>query len=153
MNYYIKLKCFKQKSTKISNVINGIYGGVDDFGCNILHLSLGFPEDSPSLRAAIDHAAEMGVLVVASAGNGGTSSFSYPSAYESVLASSYNNLGNLYSDTNRLPEAEEYYNKALEIWKRLASENPSAYESDLADSYNIPGALYSETSALAAAVA
>jgi len=58
---------------------------VDDLGCNILNLSLGFPEDSPALREAIDHAAEMGVLLVASAGNGGTSSLSYPSAYESVL--------------------------------------------------------------------
>ncbi len=81
----VPLKCFKQKSSKISNVINGIYGGVDDFGCNILNLSLGFPENSPALREAIDHAAEMGVLVVASAGNGGSSAISYPSAYDSVL--------------------------------------------------------------------
>jgi len=81
----VPLKCFKQKNSKISNVINGIYGGVDDFGCNILNLSLGFPEDSPALREAIDHAAEMGVLVVASAGNGGSAALSYPSAYDSVV--------------------------------------------------------------------
>jgi subtilisin family serine protease len=81
----VPLKCFKQKSSKISNVISGIYGGVDDFGCNILNLSLGFPEDSPALREAIDHAAEMGVLIVASAGNGGSAALSYPSAYDSVL--------------------------------------------------------------------
>ena len=81
----VPLKCFKQKSSKISNVIKGIYGGVDDFGCDILNLSLGFPDDSPALREAIDHAAEMGVLVVASAGNGGSGILSYPSAYDSVL--------------------------------------------------------------------
>ena len=81
----VPLKCFKQKSSKISNVIKGIYGGVDDLGCNILNLSLGFPENSSALREAIDYAAEMGVLVVASAGNGGSSALSYPSAYESVL--------------------------------------------------------------------
>lgn len=81
----IPLKCFKQKNSKISNVIKGIYGGVDDLGCNILNLSLGFPEDSPALREAIDHAAEMGVLVVTSAGNGGSAALNYPAAYESVL--------------------------------------------------------------------
>ena len=81
----VPLKCFKQKSTQISNVIKGIYGGVDDLDCDILNLSLGFPEDSAALREAVDHAAEMGVLVVASAGNGGSSAVSYPSAYESVL--------------------------------------------------------------------
>ena len=81
----VPLKCFKQKNSKISNVINGIYGGVDDFGCNILNLSLGFHEDSIALREAIDHAVELGVLVVASAGNGGSAAVSYPSAYENVL--------------------------------------------------------------------
>ena len=81
----VPLKCFQQKSSRISNVINGIYGGVDDFGCNILNLSLGFPENSPALREAIDYAAEKGVLVVASAGNGGSGALSYPSAYDSVL--------------------------------------------------------------------
>ena len=81
----VPLKCFKQKSTRISNVINGIYGGVDDFGCNILNLSLGFPENSAALREAIDYAAGKGVLVVASAGNGGSGALSYPSAYDSVL--------------------------------------------------------------------
>ncbi len=81
----VPLKCFKQKSTRISNVINGIYGGVDDFGCNILNLSLGFPEDSAALREAIDYAEGKGVLVVASAGNGGSGALSYPSAYDSVL--------------------------------------------------------------------
>ena len=81
----VPLKCFKQKSSKISNIIKGIYGGVDDYGCDILNLSLGFSENSLALREAIDHAAEMGVLVVASAGNGGTAALSYPSAYDSVL--------------------------------------------------------------------
>ena len=81
----VPLKCFRQKSTKISTVVKGIYGGVDDFGCSILNLSLGFPEDSAALREAVDHASEMGVLLVASAGNGGLATVNYPSSYENVL--------------------------------------------------------------------
>ena len=91
----VPLKCFRQKSTKVSNVVKGIYGGVDDFGCDILNLSLGFSEDSLALREAIDHAAEMGVLVVASAGNGGTTTRYYPAAYDSVIG-----VGEVKSDGN-----------------------------------------------------
>lgn len=81
----VPLKCFNQKSSKLSTIVSGIYGGVDDFACDILNLSLGFYENSPALRAAVDHAAEMGVLVVASVGNGGSSALAYPAAYENAL--------------------------------------------------------------------
>ena len=51
---------------------------------------------------------------------------------------SCNNLGNLLSATNRLPEAEERYREALAIRRRLAEANPAAYEPDLAVScYNL----------------
>ncbi len=81
----VPLKCFQKKSSKVSNIVKGIYGGVNDFGCSILNLSLGFTEDSNALREAVDYAWEMGVLLVAAVGNGGTTSLHYPSAYDSVL--------------------------------------------------------------------
>ena len=81
----VPLKCFQQKSSKTSSVVRGIYGGVNDFGCSILNLSLGFAEDSQALREAVDYALEMGVLLVASVGNGGVTSLYYPSAYDGVL--------------------------------------------------------------------
>ncbi len=81
----VPLKCFQQKSSKVSSVVKGIYGGVNDFGCSILNLSLGFAEDSQALREAVDYALEMGVLLVASVGNGGVTSLYYPSAYDGVL--------------------------------------------------------------------
>ncbi len=81
----VPLKCFQQKSSKTSCIVNGIYGGVNDFGCSILNLSLGFSTDSAALREAVEYAAEMGVLVVASVGNGGTAAIYYPAAYDSVL--------------------------------------------------------------------
>ena len=65
-----------------------------------------------------------------------------PKAYEEDLASSYNNLGNLYCDTQRYTDSEAMYKSALEIRKRLATDNPKAYEEDLASSYNNLGLLY-----------
>ena len=71
-----------------------------------------------------------------------------PKVYESDLARSYNNMANLYSDTQRLKESEEMHKAAIQIRERLAKENPKAYESDLARSYNNLAVLYSDTQRL-----
>ena len=65
-----------------------------------------------------------------------------PQVYETNLAKSYNNLANLYSDTQRFNEAEQMYKAVLEIRKRLAYANPQAYEPDLAACYNNLARLY-----------
>ena len=69
----------------------------------IINMSLGGSGNSPVLAAAITAANNAGSLIVASAGNGETSSPSYPAAYPEVLAvsavgpdlsiSSYTNVG------------------------------------------------------------
>ena len=66
-------------------------------------------------------------------------------AYKPDLAASYNNLANLYKNTQRFKEAEQMHTAALEIRKRLAEANPQAYEPDLATSYNNLALLYSDT--------
>ena len=67
-----------------------------------------------------------------------------PQKYEPALGDSYNNLGILYSDTQRFSDSEQMYNSALEIYKRLAATNPQTYDPDLAMSYNNLGVLYSD---------
>ena len=68
-----------------------------------------------------------------------------PETYEPDLAASYNNLANLYSDTQRFQESEAMYKLALAIRQRLAKANPLAYEPDLAQSYNNLAILYRAT--------
>ena len=68
-----------------------------------------------------------------------------PQKYEPALGDSYNNLGILYSDTQRFSDSEQMYNSALEIYKRLAATNPQTYDPDLAMSYNNLGVLYRAT--------
>ena len=48
------------------------------------------------------------------------------------------------STAERRKEAEEYYLKALGIYKRLAAAQPSVYEPDLATTYNDLGDFYDE---------
>ena len=70
---------------------------------------------------------------------------SNPQAYEPYLAMSYNNLANLYSDTQRFSESEAMYKQALAVRERLAQSNHQAYEPDLAMAYNNLAILYSYT--------
>ena len=68
-----------------------------------------------------------------------------PDTYKSHMAASYNNLANLYCDTQRFADSEQMYNSALEIYKCLAESNPHAYDPALAMSYNNLGLLYCDT--------
>lgn len=52
----------------------------------VINMSLGGPVLSPLEAAAIDYAFANGVVVVASAGNEGTSGMGYPGAYEPVIS-------------------------------------------------------------------
>ena len=49
-------------------------------------MSLGGPELDAMEKAAIDYAIEMGVIIVASAGNEGEAGMGYPGAYEPVIS-------------------------------------------------------------------
>ena len=68
-----------------------------------------------------------------------------PYAYEPDLATTQNNLGLLYSDTQCYGESEEMYLSAVEIYQRLSVVDPRVYEPDLATTQNNLGLLYSDT--------
>jgi tetratricopeptide (TPR) repeat protein len=53
-----------------------------------------------------------------------------------------NDLGNAYSDINKMPEAEKYYLQSLDIRTRLAKNNPQQFETDLATTANNLGEYY-----------
>ena len=57
-----------------------------DHGADVVNLSLAGPKGSPLLERALAYARSKGVTVVASAGNGGQSSVSFPAAYRRVIA-------------------------------------------------------------------
>jgi serine/threonine-protein kinase len=62
------------------------------------------------------------------------------------LAMGYNNLGALYRNTRRLPEAERFFQAGLDVRLELNATPPRvpAYQRDLAESYNNLGAFYLE---------
>lgn len=62
-----------------------IYAAVDEFDCDIINLSAGMKSQNEELRKAVAYAVEKDVLIIASAGNDGTSDVFYPGGYEGVL--------------------------------------------------------------------
>ena len=71
-----------------------------------------------------------------------------PSAYQSDVAMTLNNLANLHKDTGRLKEAEKEYEEALGIRRKLTEANPSAYLPDMATTLNNLAVLHSDTGRL-----
>jgi thermitase len=69
-----------------ASVANGILYAVGKPGVKVINLSMGTPVDSPTLLEAVDQATASDVLVVAAAGNNGTSQPMYPAAYDAVLS-------------------------------------------------------------------
>ena len=81
----VPLKVTDGQSVRISALCDAIYGAIDEYGCQVLNLSMGVYSDYNSLREAVDYAEAKNVVVVAAAGNGGGQSVCYPAAYESVI--------------------------------------------------------------------
>ena len=67
------------------DIMSAIDRAVED-GCHILNLSLGGGDADEATRAAVGHAAESGVLVIAAAGNDGRKAVSYPAAFPTAVA-------------------------------------------------------------------
>ena len=68
-----------------SDVAAGITWAADH-GADVINLSLGGPAPSAALQSAVNYACSKDVVVVAAAGNAGTSAPSYPAAYPCVTA-------------------------------------------------------------------
>ena len=66
-----------------------ILDAVDVYECDIINVSMGFAADVESVRLAIEHAQEEGVVIVAAAGNDYAENSEveyYPAAYATVIA-------------------------------------------------------------------
>ena len=68
-----------------ATVASGIYYAVDH-NAQIITMSLGVDGASTALRNAVDYASRQGCVMVAAAGNSGSSFVSYPAAYPQVIA-------------------------------------------------------------------
>ena len=87
----VPIKCYATDETDFAAQAAGIYAAVDEYHCDILNISAGDPEIVPEVEAAIRHALDEGVIVVAAAGNSGDTQLLYPASYDGVI--SVSNVG------------------------------------------------------------
>lgn len=86
-----------------STMIKGIEYAVSN-GANVINMSIGGRTVSTALKLAVDNAISSGVTVVAAAGNEGSTSLSYPAAFENVIgvgAVDFYNNKTSYSNTGQ----------------------------------------------------
>jgi thermitase len=78
------VKVLDANAGSISSVSSGITWAADH-GAKVITMSLGFTASSSTLQSAVTYAHNKGVVILAAAGNYGTSSPVYPAAYPEVL--------------------------------------------------------------------
>lgn len=83
-----------------SAIVQGISFAVTN-GADIINLSLGSADPSPTIQTAVNSAASSGVIIVGATGNSSSSSIFYPARYDNVIAvgaTRYDNQRALYSN-------------------------------------------------------
>ena len=80
------IKSYASSETDFAAQAAGIYAAVDEYHCDILNISAGDPESVPEVQAAIQHALDEGVIVIAAAGNSGDNQLLYPASYDGVIS-------------------------------------------------------------------
>ncbi|MBR2732221.1 MAG: S8 family serine peptidase [Clostridia bacterium] len=82
----VPIKSYASAETDFAAQAAGIYAAVDQYHCDILNISAGDPEIVPEVQAAIQHALDAGVIVIAAAGNSGNEELVYPASYDGVIS-------------------------------------------------------------------
>lgn len=81
----VPLKVTDGKTVKLSTLCEAIYGAVDEYGCQVLNLSLGVRNDHKALQEAVAYAETKGVVVISAVGNNGSRTLYYPAGYDTVI--------------------------------------------------------------------
>lgn len=101
----IPIRCFTATQGHIggyaSNLISGVNYAVQN-GADIINMSWGLREESIALRNALTTAANSGCILIAAAGNDGTTAIQYPAVYDNVISvGSVDRLGKLSDFSQR----------------------------------------------------
>ena len=116
----------KAKGVTPETLAKAIRDAVDEFGADIINVSLGIKKDTEELRDAVAYAEEKGVLVVSAVGNDGVDGDPYyPAAYDSVLGVGSHDKNDEVSDFTQQNGTADLLAPGEDIW--LASRNGKTY--------------------------
>ncbi|HOZ37448.1 MAG TPA: S8 family serine peptidase [Anaerolineaceae bacterium] len=105
--YIVKFFADDGNATYASNLVDAL-NRCQAAGANVVSMSLGGSKSSRTEKAAFANAYAAGVLSIAAAGNSGTSAYSYPASYDSVMSVAAIDSGKVVADFSQ-------YNSQVEI--------------------------------------
>ncbi|MEI7941644.1 MAG: S8 family serine peptidase, partial [Candidatus Riflemargulisbacteria bacterium] len=82
----IPIKAFDSRGCSSQFIIAKAIGYAVERGADVINCSFGYPNQTETLRLAIQYALDNGVIVVAAAGNNGQEIVMYPAGYPGVMA-------------------------------------------------------------------
>ena len=89
----VPLKAFDGKSGTYETLAEALRDAVDVYHCDVVNLSLGSIENNPVMEAAVQHAIDSGVILIAAVGNrmsskpsNGNDPYYYPASQEGVIS-------------------------------------------------------------------
>lgn len=91
---FVPLKCFNDKTTNLSYILDALVDAVDVYDCDVINMSIGIAEEKITengneilnlFREKIDYAASKGAILVAAAGNDKDATINYPAAFDNVI--------------------------------------------------------------------
>jgi thermitase len=110
-----------------SATAKGIIWAVDN-GAKIINMSLAIPAATPALEEAVDYAWSKGVVVIAAAGNTGTSVPTYPASCSHVIAVAATDINGALWDRSNHGDWVSAYAPGVEIYSALPG-NSYGYKS------------------------
>jgi len=105
--YVVKFFADDGNATYASNLVDAL-SRCQAAGANVVSMSLGGSRSVRAEKTAFSNAYSVGVLSIAAAGNDGTSAYSYPASYDSVMSVAA-------IDANKVVADFSQYNSAVEI--------------------------------------
>ncbi|MBN7741772.1 S8 family peptidase [Bacillus velezensis] len=130
-------------SGQYSWIINGIEWAIAN-NMDVINMSLGGPSGSAALKAAVDKAVASGVVVVAAAGNegtsGGSSTVGYPGKYPSVIAVGAVNSSNQRASFSSVGSELDVMAPGVSIQSTLPGNKYGAYNGTSMASPHVAGA-------------
>lgn len=130
----VPLKCFYENSEGkyVSNsklLTDAIYAAVNDYHCDVINMSfkLGTATDTElsTFKDAVDYAVGKGVILIASVGNDGDSSISYPAAFDNVIGVGSVNEHNEWSEFSQFNDSVFVTAPGEELPLTITSTAPS----------------------------
>jgi thermitase len=97
-------------------------------GAKIINMSLAIPTATPALEEAVDYAWSKGVVIIAAAGNTGTSMPTYPASFSNVIAVAATDINNSLWEKSNHGDWVNAYAPGVEIFSTLPG-NSYGYKS------------------------